>query len=401
MNKFLLTTMLFASTFVGFDLCAQEAKKIENNDVVEYVNNDVVFYNFSNDLLAAAQSCAPFSENFASNNPYFAESRGKFFDVNISIEGWKEDSLCHFSVEQKQYGSFTHTSFCKANPAQLDKIVKAMSDTSNKPVTITIDDGSRYRKDKNGKRVAVKTKMTDSLFNITMKELRNKICNGNYKEASREEVADYEARLDEFSPEFATALANCEPALGESELSFVQASILGMQDGYCMVEMTPFVLGLSSEKIGQLTSYNQLVALRLDENVGTYVPYEDAKQMLFILNRCAEEGDYATGEKIYEEAGFASKSGLKVEYVEGYCDIEFVDVLEIDSITEDYSKFCSIENEALKTILAPYNELYQQTKGREVEENGKSLWQSDVLNAQTQEAGLNLWAQVQANGKCE
>ena len=142
MNKIFLITALSLIPVVGFAQDSNIHISIENGKIKAESTNDVNLYNFSADLIHAAENCMPYEEDFTTNNPEL-QAIGKFmgnrdFNINVKIKGKNLNTgKCEFEIQQAIKGISSATYNCAIDEQQQTELIAAMKDRSTTPVTET------------------------------------------------------------------------------------------------------------------------------------------------------------------------------------------------------------------------------------------------------------------------
>ena len=181
---------------------------------------EVKLYNFSPELINAAQSCSPYEENFNKNNPELNQSipflGNQKMDVTINIAGKDENGNCKFKVTQKILGMMTFLYNCAISPNQQKELITAMQDRSTTPITETFTTYMTSSYNGETQKTPMQQTMTDGKFNIAWAKIIGTSCETSEQEPTQEEKQALEDSFNNLSESFQTSLQNCKEDREES-----------------------------------------------------------------------------------------------------------------------------------------------------------------------------------------
>ena len=220
---FLMTTAQAQDMSVSFDMSSVTTK-----------TSDVKLYNFSPELINAAQNCTPYQEDFIKNNPDLGQNipmlGGAKLAVNINILGYNEQGKCQFSVQQDITGLAKTTYNCLISPERQKDLINAMQDRSTTPITATFTTYSTidYGDGRIEKQPLEQT-MTDGKFNIVWAQTIAQDCQIKEEAPSAQEQQNLVEDMQTFSEAFLASLQKCQPASEEKQLFILteKAEIIG------------------------------------------------------------------------------------------------------------------------------------------------------------------------------
>jgi len=393
MKKLFPTTILLS--MLSFQASALNMEISGDLGNITSTNKQITLYNFSDSLLHAAKNCTAYSEDFTENNPQMASLAelfgGNEWKILINIEGLNQDNLCHFTVKQNA-GELTLGEYdCLISTDQQKELYQAMLDRSTEPVTETftsymeIDNGT----DKPQKR-PIETTMTDSRFNIAWSKISSAACTSKNEEPDENAKTDFLNNFNKFSETFIENLQNCHPAKETKSMLFVTKtiSVLGHEKELCKISSPPFELLLPDEKLKEINSLEQIMKLSTDKTYSRYLPEYFTNNLLFELDRCPDlKKNHNAGTMTNSEDNIQITSGLSSDFNDNKCTITFTNKLTIDENEQDYSRICTIEKETLTTLLAPYQNLLEQTRAKsEIKADGTFTYEAETVNNSTQAA---------------
>ena len=161
---------------------------------------EVKLYNFSPELINAAQSCSPYEENFNKNNPELNKSipfLGKQkMDITINIA--------------EIPGMMTFLYDCAISPDLQKELVAAMQDRSTTPITETFTTYMTSSYNGETQKTPMQQTMTDSKFNVTWAKTIAESCETVEQEPTQEEQQALKDSFNNLSESFQTSLQNCQ-----------------------------------------------------------------------------------------------------------------------------------------------------------------------------------------------
>lgn len=409
-----MKNILFAAIFFStlpFQVSALEMEISGNLGNLSSINKQITLYNFGDSLLKAAESCAPYSEDFAKNNPQMASLAelfgGNDWKILIDIKGYNQDNLCRVTVRQNA-GEFTLSEYdCLISGEQLAELHKAMLDCSTQPVTETFTSYAEIS-DGNGnfQKSPIETTMTDSLFNITWAKISSAACTISHKEPDASSRKNFLENYNKFSDSFIENLQNCRPAEETKSMLFMSESVTiqGKEDGHCKIGYSPFELKLPDEKLKEITSLEQIRTLAADTAYSRYIPEYINDGLLFMLDRCTRRQTptpYQGTSQTKSNEFIQIRQNLASEYKDGECTVIFGNKLTVDNIEKDYSRTYILKTEYIASLLQPYQQLLKQTKEKtEKNPDGSYSFQSEISNDATQTADKALQENLFKSNLC-
>jgi len=368
-------------------------------------------FNFSPELLNAAQNCAAYSEDFTAANPELKQLGNMFggidFSIPVSITG-KKDGLCGFTIEYKIADSGSRYD-CRISAEQQDALVQAMKDRSTAKHTETFVSylGSTTNADGEETPFPTKTTVSGNLFDVTFAKTLAESCKLTEIETTEEEAAATEKEALTFSGEFQKALTACSPATETRQFLFFskQLDILGSDENSCRLKFDNFTLNVPLSQTAELKNFNDITALLNDKNIAVYTPEYNTDDLLFVLDKCLknESSTFSSGSAGTETSSLGSVNtvrGLKYTADGNNCRLEFLNTLDRNGEKEDYSLNCNAAKEDLTAILAPYDELLKLYGEKSSYENGIYRVEGPTTNEQTRTAGEELFKTLQNRKLC-
>lgn len=368
-------------------------------------------FNFSPELLNAAENCSAYSEDFTGVNPELKQLGDMFggmnFSIPVSIIG-KKDGLCSFTVESKIAGS-GYRYDCRISAEQQSALIQAMKDRSTAEHTETFVSylGSTTNADGVETPFPTKTTVSGNLFDVTLSRTLAEACKLSEIEATEEEAAAAEEEALTFSAEFQKALSTCSPATETRQFLFFskQIDILGSNENSCRLKFDNFTLNVPLAKAAELKNFNDIEALLNDKNITVYAPEYNTDGLLFVLDKClkSESSAFSSGSAGSKTSSFGSIETISELYYAAdgnSCRLEFINTLDRNGAKENYSLNCSATKEELSEILAPYQELLKLYSEKSSHENGSYYVEGPAENEQTRTADKELFKVLQNRKLC-
>lgn len=357
MKKLFLLSAL--SIFAVSNINAQETSVSMDVSGVTTKTSEVKLYNFSPELISAAQNCTPYQEDFIKNNPDLGQGIPMLgnakLSVNINILGYDEQGKCRFSVHQKISGLADATYNCSISSSRQKDIVSAMQDRSTTPVTATFTTYSSidYGDGRIEKQPMEQT-MTDGKFNIILTQTIAEDCQIKEQEPSMEEQKSLADDMQTFSKAFQTSLKQCQPASEEKQLFFMteKAEIIGIEDKGCHIKYADFDLYIPLEKLSVLKTMEDIKAFAEDENISKYSPKYITLGIKDEITNCLSATTYHQGASETTSSGnITIKNQMSSEKVNNECVLTFQNTLINNNKTTEYKKICRIPLSKIAELL--------------------------------------------------
>lgn len=391
MNKILHSLFIsFISIIISSDsvLAITEEFSI-NTDKPQKITSrakEATLYNFSNDLLSAAETCQSYSENFTDFNPDLKELGALFgntdFEILVDIKGISEDT-CKFDVTQKIM-STRIINHCEVNENERKEIIAAMHDRSKELITETFTTYMTL-KDEDGNiinRSPIDNTMTDTRFNIVFSKIMGNNCQEETEEPSEQEIEEIKNSFMSLSEPFIQSLHECKPDKETKEMMFfpITVEIIGKEDNLCLVKYDDFDLHLSEEKITEITNLDDINKLLTDKNIATYNKKDifNTSNLLDIIDNCQNKTSGSS-----ETTGTIKiEKRQQVDYQNNLCTISLENtIIRNDTDIEKYRITCKLSDEYREKIKEKYEDLISRKM---------QLWKMESLTSNNTEKFLQL-----------
>ena len=310
---------------------------------------EVKLYNFSPELINAAQSCSPYEENFNKNNPELNKSipfLGKQkMDITINIAGKDDKGNCKFKVTQKIPGIMTFLYDCAISPDLQKELVAAMQDRSTSPITETFTTYMTSTINGEIQKTPMQQTMTDSKFNVTWAKTIAESCETVEQEPTQEEQQALKDSFNNLSESFQTSLQNCQKDIEEKNLMMIKETIeiIGWESKKCHVKYRDFDLYIPQDKLSSIKTIPNITDLLTDENITHYTPKFQTQGLVSRLKDCASlqspyEG-FSSSQKI-NDIEISNKMGMEKSDTE--CIITFENSLNLNNQKKTYLNTCRV-----------------------------------------------------------
>lgn len=310
---------------------------------------EVKLYNFSPELINAAQSCSPYEENFNKNNPELNKSipfLGKQkMDITINIAGKDDKGNCKFNVTQKIPGIMTFLYDCAISPDLQKELVAAMQDRSTSPITETFTTYMTSTINGEIQKTPMQQTMTDSKFNVTWAKTIAESCETVEQEPTQEEQQALKDSFNNLSESFQTSLQNCQKDIEEKNLMMIKETIeiIGWESKKCHVKYRDFDLYIPQDKLSSIKTIPNITDLLTDENITHYTPKFQTQGLVSRLKDCASlqspyEG-FSSSQKI-NDIEISNKMGMEKSDTE--CIITFENSLNLNNQKKTYLNTCRV-----------------------------------------------------------
>lgn len=311
---------------------------------------EVKLYNFSPELINAAQSCSPYEESFNKNNPELRKSipfMGKQkMDVNINIVGKDENGNCKFKVTQKIPGMMTFLYDCAISPDLQKELVAAMQDRSTTPITETFTTYMTSTYNGKTQKTPMQQTMTDSKFNIVWAKTISESCETSEQEPTQEEQQALKDSFNNLSESFQTSLQNCQKDIEEKNLMMITETIeiISWKNEKCHVKYRDFDLYIPQDKLSSIKTIPNITDLLTDESITSYTPKFQTQGLVSRLKNCASlqnpyEG-FSSSKKIND---IEISNKMSMEKSETECIITFENSVNINKHKKTYLNTCRVD----------------------------------------------------------
>ena len=356
--------MLASAAYGTTDVAAIASAKQSDEKTLKAIvtKENVRLYNFSEDLLKAAEECSVYKEDFLQNNPDIKSDMSEMFgstDFNMPVEILgKDGDLCHFTVGYSLNNGGNTKYDCKINDEQKKELIAAMRDRSAELVTETFtvpqadaDNGP------------VETTMTAGKFDIVLNKLQTTACKAEKLLPPNKESEDAQKNLQPLPNEFISSLANCESAeINRETVFFTQkTSIVGWNEDKCHVVYKDFDLSIPRTELGKILTYNDLDILCENPEIAVYdyTKNYNYENLLFTLKNC--KNNRVANQLLSNRATdiLETQNGIEALYKDGTCNLTFINEISVKGSKEDYSVICMADDLTISEILASYKPLIE------------------------------------------
>lgn len=310
---------------------------------------EVKLYNFSPELINAAQSCSPYEENFNKNNPELNKSipfLGKQkMDITINIAGKDDKGNCKFNVTQKIPGIMTFLYDCAISPDLQKELVAAMQDRSTSPITETFTTYMTSTINGEIQKTPMQQTMTDSKFNVTWAKTIAESCETVEQEPTQEEQQALKDSFNNLSESFQTSLQNCQKDIEEKNLMMIKETIeiIGWESKKCHVKYRDFDLYIPQDKLSSIKTIPNITDLLTDENITHYTPKFQTQGLVSRLKDCASlkspYNGFSSSKKINN---IEINNKMSMEKSETECIITFKNSLNLNNQKKTYLNTCRV-----------------------------------------------------------
>ena len=359
MNKIFLITALSLIPVVGFAQDSNIHISIENGKIKAETTNDVNLYNFSADLIHAAENCMPYAEDFTTNNPEL-QAIGKFmgnrdFNINVKIKGKNLNTgKCEFEIQQAIKGISSATYNCAIDEQQQTELIAAMKDRSTTPVTETYTTYSEMElPDGTTKQIPTQTTQTGGKFKVTLSKIIATSCQTEVKEASEEEQQETAEEVLSFSNDFQNALKACAPAEEVKRIFFYRDKfeILGYEDGACHVRSQNYDYYIPTEDLSSITNITALQQLNTNKDIAFYRPTYLTNGLVDALKACKTQQELTQQRSdIMELNNQKIDRQISVQKTPSGCRVTFSNIVQTDGKSEEYIQDCLINDKAMAYV---------------------------------------------------
>lgn len=320
-----------------------------NTSTATTKTEEVKLYNFSPELINAAQSCSPYEENFNKNNPELNKSipfLGKQkIDVNINITGKDENGSCKFKVTQKIPGIMTFLYDCAISPDLQKELVAAMQDRSTSPITETFTTYMTSTINGEIQKTPMQQTMTDSKFNVTWAKTIAESCETVEQEPTEEEKQALKNSINNLSESFQSSLQKCQKDTEEKDFMIMKETIeiAGWENQKCHVKYRDFDLYIPQDKLSSIKTIPNITDLLTDESITHYTPKFQTQGLVSRLKDCASlqspyEG-FSSSQKINN---LEISNKMSMEKSGNECIITFENSLNLNNQKKTYLNTCRV-----------------------------------------------------------
>lgn len=310
---------------------------------------EVKLYNFSPELINAAQSCSPYEENFNKNNPELNKSipfLGKQkIDVNINITGKDENGNCKFKVTQKIPGIMTFLYDCAISPDLQKELVAAMQDRSTSPITETFTTYMTSTINGEIQKTPMQQTMTDSKFNIVWAKTIGTSCETSEQEPTQEEQQALKDSFNNLSESFQTSLQNCQKDIEEKSLMMLTETIeiIGWEKEKCHIKYQDFDLYIPQDKLSTIKTIPNITDLLTDESITRYKPKFQTQGLVSRLKDCPSlQSPYDSFSSSQKTNNIEISNKMSMEKSETECIITFENSVNINKQKKTYLNTCRV-----------------------------------------------------------
>lgn len=338
---------------------AQETSVSIGSNTVTTKASEVKLYNFSPELLSAAQNCTPYQEDFIKNNPDLGQEipmlGGAKMAINIDVKGYNDQKKCLFSVTHEIPGLFNTTYECAISPEKQKEIISAMQDRSTNLITETFTSYTEVNYgDGRSEKLPTQQTMTDGIFNIIWAKTIAEDCQAHTNTPSKEEQEKLADNMQKFSPEFLSALQQCQPQAEEKQFFFIteKIEIIGSENNACHLKYTDFDLYIPQAKIASIQSIEDIIALTKDKNISKYTPKYMNMGIKNELSNCLKATSYHLGASESHTRGeITIKKQISSEKLNNECILTFSNTLTNNNEKSEYKKTCRIPISQIEGLL--------------------------------------------------
>lgn len=348
MKKLLLgLSILLASTTAPY---AAEISVNTATNTATSKTSAVKLYNFTPELIKAAQNCTPYEEDFTKSNPNLTKSipfMGKALsDVSIKINGYDEQGKCKFTVTQKVPGISNFLYDCAVTPEQQKALVSAMQDRSTTPVTETFTSYITITRGEQVEKQPMQQTMTDGKFNITWAKTVAESCQFDETEPSIEEKQALKDSMNNFSDSFMASLQKCQPDKEEKNLIIAKETfrIIGPDQDTCHLKYEGFDVYIPQKDLPNIKEVKNVTDLLGDEKFSRYTPIFDPEGLVNEVSNCpnitkAEE----SSSKRTQLRNIQIKDQIQTENNGTECVITLKNSLVIKGKTQNFTQTCRVD----------------------------------------------------------
>ena len=354
-----LFLLIILSTCVASNINAQENYISIDATGIITKTSEVKLYNFTPELINAAQNCTPYQEDFIKNNPDLGQSIPMLgnakLSVNVNILGYDNQGKCQFSVNQKISGIADTVYNCTISSNRQKDIVSAMQDRSTTPITATFTTYSTidYGDGRIEKQPMQQT-MTDGKFNIVWAQTIAEDCQMQVGTPTEEEQKNLISNVQTFSESFQTSLKQCQPASEEKQLFFMteKAEIIGITEKGCHIKYSDFDLYVPLEKLSSIKTMEDVKAFVGDKAISQYTPKFITIGLKDELMHCLGATSYHQGaSQSTTSENITIKNKMSSKKVDNTCVLTFANTLIYNGEVSEYKKICRIPLSKIGELL--------------------------------------------------
>lgn len=356
--KKLILLSLISTAFIAPAQAQENAITFDTSNI-NTKTSEVKLYNFSPELINAAQNCTPYQEDFIKNNPELGQAIPMLgnakISVHINILGYNNQGKCQFSVQQKIPGLINTTYNCAIFPSRQKDIVLAMQDRSTTPITATFTTYSTvdYGDGRVEKR-PMKQTMTDGKFNIIWSQIIAEDCQSQDELPSEQEQAELVNNAQALSEGFQASLSKCQPASEEKQFFFIteKAEIIGIENKGCHIKYADFDLYIPIEKLSTIKTFEDIKTLAGDKAISQYTPKYSTRGLKKELMRCLDASSYQKGgSETTSMSGISITNYINAEKSNNECILTFHNKLVRNDQETEYKKVCNIPLNKIPELL--------------------------------------------------
>ncbi|MBO6281929.1 MAG: hypothetical protein J6N49_05315 [Alphaproteobacteria bacterium] len=396
----------------------------EADDTSEAILTDEAkLYNFSSELLKAAENCTEYTEDFTAYNP---DLTAKTDDaeitqqITVKINGWQNEQ-CSFYIEyvySKGAEILPKAERLNCNIVQddLNELVSAMQDRSAEVYNETF-----YipQYDENGEQTdSVEQSVSGSHFDVSFAQVKALLCESEEfepvikapeKEEDPEEQLtpeEYAARYNLFSPEFMISLQNCTANKEDKLIDRISHSIevIGKENKYCHVKYDLFDLNLPLEVIPSIHGFDDIKTLLKNKEIAKYnhKPEYVFDGLVHAYNACHNKHSYYGVKEVKRENDILITRGMNAVYDGKACVINLTNDVEIEGEKTDYSTMCRLTNKTMDELWPIFEDVLTKY-GEEgaFGPNGRfRISRAAIENKETHDADLALMMYMQQEEYC-
>lgn len=379
-------------------------------------------YNFSPELLTAAENCSEYQEDFTLNNPELAnqtEDGETKQQITVKINGW-QDEQCSFYIEyvyKKDEQVLPEAKRLKCDIVQddLNELVAAMKDKSTE-----MYDETFYipQYDENGQQTgSAEQPISGSHFDVSFAQVKALLCQSEEFTAVEEQQEEdpeakltpeeYAARYNLFTPEFMLSLQNCTANSEHKNIDRLDHNIevIGKEKNRCHVKYDMFDMYIPLEIISGIHGFDDVKTLLKNKEITKYhhKPEYVFDGLVHAYNACHNKHSYYGTKEVKRMNDILITRGMNAEYDGRACIINLTNDVEIEGEKTDYSTMCRLTDKTIEELWPIFEEVLKKY-GEEGQfgANGRfRISRAAVENKDTREADLALMMYMQQEEYCK
>jgi len=396
---------------------------IADNSQGGNVASEAKLYNFSPELLAAAENCSEYTEDFTANNPDLANQTDEAEttrQITVKINGWQNEQ-CSFDIEYvyrkgEEVLPKADRLVCNIVQDDLNELVAAMQDKSTE-----VYDETFYipQYDENGEQTgSVEQPISGSHFDVSFAQVKALLCQKEEFEPVTEELPEedpeaqltpeeYAARYNLFSPEFMISLQNCTANKENKIIDRISHSIevIGKENKRCHVKYDLFDLNIPLEIIPSIHGFDDIKTLLKNREITKYhhKPEYVFDGLVHAYNACRNKHSYYGTKEVKRMNDIVITRGMNAQYDGKACIINLTNDVTIEGGTTDYSTMCRLTDKTIEELWPIFEEvLTRYGEEGEFGPNGRfRISRAAVENKETHDADLALMMYMQQEEYCK